>query len=70
MDFGLSSEQQQLAAAEEAWLSRHAPIQRVSATVDSTSITVEPATVVHAAENRLLALLTPDMGGSHFDLRC
>jgi alkylation response protein AidB-like acyl-CoA dehydrogenase len=68
MDFGLSREQQQLAEAEETWLSGHDPIQRVRATADSTPIAVDPEAVVHAAETGLLAVLTPEMRGSHFDL--
>ena len=31
-------------------------------------ITVDPAAVAHAAESGLLALLTPDIGGTHVDL--
>jgi alkylation response protein AidB-like acyl-CoA dehydrogenase len=68
MDFGLTDEQDQLAAAERAWLTRNDPIARVRATLDSATVTVDPVALAHAAESGLLALLTPEMGGSHLDL--
>ena len=68
MDFGLTDEQDQLAAAERVWLTRNDPISRVRATLDSAAITVDPEAVAHAAESGLLALLTPEIGGSHVDL--
>ena len=68
MDFGLTDEQDQLAAAERAWLTRNDPIARVRATLDSAAVTVDPAAVAHAAESGLLALLTSEMGGTHVDL--
>ncbi len=68
MDFGLSDEQDQLAEAERAWLGRNDPVSRVRATLDNDCVTVDPAAVAHAAESGLLALLTPEIGGSHVDL--
>jgi alkylation response protein AidB-like acyl-CoA dehydrogenase len=68
MDFGLTDEQDQLAAAERAWLTRNDPIARVRATLDSAAVTVDPAAVAHAAESGLLELLTPEIGGTHVDL--
>src|ERR1700756_407433 len=68
MDFGLTEEQDQLAAAERAWLTRNDPIARVRATLDTAAITVDPAAVAHVAESGLLELLTPEMGGTHVDL--
>jgi alkylation response protein AidB-like acyl-CoA dehydrogenase len=68
MDFGLTDEQDQLAAAERAWLTKNDPIARVRATLDAAPVTVDPAAVTHAAESGLLALLTPEMGGTHVDL--
>ncbi|MGA7135439.1 MAG: acyl-CoA dehydrogenase family protein [Mycobacterium sp.] len=68
MDFGLTDEHDQLAAAERAWLTRNDPIARVRATLDSAAVTVDPAAVAHAAESGLLALLTPEMGGTQVDL--
>ncbi|ASW94519.1 MULTISPECIES: acyl-CoA dehydrogenase family protein [Mycobacterium] len=68
MDFGLTDEQDQLAAAERAWLTKNDPIARVRATLDSAAVTVDPAAVAHAAESGLLELLTPEMGGTHVDL--
>ncbi|WP_202284310.1 acyl-CoA dehydrogenase family protein [Mycobacterium paraintracellulare] len=68
MDFGLTDEQDQLAAAERAWLTRNDPIARVRATLDSAAVTVDRAAVTHAAESGLLELLTPEIGGAHVDL--
>lgn len=68
MDFGLSSEQQQLADAEQAWLTRNNPIPRARAMLDDSQLTVDPSAVSHAAEAGLLALLTSDVNGTHVDL--
>ncbi|MDT5078260.1 MAG: hypothetical protein QOJ80_2897 [Mycobacterium sp.] len=68
MDFGLTDEQDQLAAAERAWLTRNDPVSRVRATLESAPVTIDRAAVAHAAESGLLALLTPEMGGTHVDL--
>jgi alkylation response protein AidB-like acyl-CoA dehydrogenase len=68
MDFGLTDEQDQLAAAERAWLTRNDPVARVRATLDSAAVTVDPAAVAHAAESGLITLLTPEIGGTHLDL--
>ena len=68
MDFGLTDEQDQLAAAERAWLTKNDPIARVRATLDSAAVTVDPAAVAHASESGLLELLTPEIGGTHVDL--
>jgi alkylation response protein AidB-like acyl-CoA dehydrogenase len=68
MDFGLTDEQDQLAAAERAWLTKNDPIARVRATLDSAAVTVDPAAVAHAAQSGLLELLIPEMGGTHVDL--
>jgi alkylation response protein AidB-like acyl-CoA dehydrogenase len=68
MDFGLTDEQDQLASAERAWLTKNDPIARIRATLDSAAVTVDPAAVAHAAESALLALLTPEIGGTHVDL--
>lgn len=68
MDFGLSSEQQQLAEAERSWLTRHDPIHRVREALDSLPITIDPGAISHAADTGLLALLTPEMGGGYVDL--
>jgi len=64
----LSDEQDQLVETERAWLTRHDPIPRVRATLDSAAVTVDPEAVSHATESGLLALLTPKIGGSHVDL--
>jgi alkylation response protein AidB-like acyl-CoA dehydrogenase len=68
MDFGLTEEQDQLAATERAWLIKNDPIARVRATLDSAAVTVDPAAVVHAVESGLLELLIPGIGGTHVDL--
>ena len=68
MDFGLTDEQDQLAAAERAWLSRNDPIARVREALDVAAVTIDAAAVAHATESGLLALLTPEMEGTHVDL--
>ena len=68
MDFALTGEQDQLADSERSWLNRNDPIARLRQTLDAAPITVDPAAVAHAAESGLLALLTPDVGGTHVDL--
>src|SRR6202000_3189101 len=68
MDFGLTEEQDQLAAAERGWLTKNDPIARVRATLDAAPVTIDSAAVAHAAESGLLALLTAEMGGTHVDL--
>jgi Acyl-CoA dehydrogenase, C-terminal domain len=68
VDFGLTGEQEQLADAERSWLGRNDPIARLRQTLDTAPITVDPAAVAHAAESGLLALLTPDVGGTQVDL--
>jgi alkylation response protein AidB-like acyl-CoA dehydrogenase len=68
VDFGLTAEQDQLADAERSWLDRNCPVTRVRETLDTAPITVDPSAVAHAAESGLLALLTPDIGGTHVDL--
>jgi alkylation response protein AidB-like acyl-CoA dehydrogenase len=68
VDFGLTDEQEQLGASERSWLTRHDPIARVRAAADDVPITVDPTAVAHAAESGLLALLTPEVGGTHVDL--
>jgi alkylation response protein AidB-like acyl-CoA dehydrogenase len=68
MDFGLTDEQDQLASAERAWLTRNDPLVRVRAALVSAAVTVDTAAVAHAVESGLLALLTSEMGGSNVDL--
>ena len=68
MDFGLTDEQDQLASTERAWLTRNDPLLRIRSALDSAAVTIDPAAVEHAAQSDLLALLTPEMGGSHVDL--
>ena len=68
MDFGLTDEQDQLAAAERAWLTKNDPIARLRTTLDSAAVTVDSATLAHAAESGLLELLTGEIGGTHVDL--
>jgi alkylation response protein AidB-like acyl-CoA dehydrogenase len=64
----LTDEQDQLAAAERAWLTRNDPVARVRAALDSAAVTVDSAAVAHAAESGQLTLLTPEIGGTHLDL--
>src|ERR1700760_4105956 len=68
MDFGLTEEQDQLAAAERGWLTKNDPIARVRATLDAAPVTIDSAAVGHSAESGLLALLTLEIGGTHVDL--
>jgi alkylation response protein AidB-like acyl-CoA dehydrogenase len=68
VDFGLTGEQEQLADSERAWLQRNDPIARLRHTLDEAPIALDPAAVAHASESGLLALLTPDIGGTHVDL--
>jgi alkylation response protein AidB-like acyl-CoA dehydrogenase len=68
MDFGLTDEQDQLAAAERAWLTKNDPVARIRATLDAAAVTVDPAARAHANESGLLALLTAELGGTHVDL--
>jgi len=68
VDFGLTGEQEQLADSERSWLERNDPIARLRQALDEAPITVDPAAVTHAAQSGLLALLTPDVGGTHVDL--
>ncbi|MDT5315503.1 MAG: hypothetical protein QOE74_4523, partial [Mycobacterium sp.] len=68
MDFSLTDEQDQLASAERAWLTRNDPLLRIRSALDSAAVTIDPAAVQHAAESGLLALLAPEMGGTHVDL--
>ena len=68
MDFGPTAEQNQLAETERSWLNRHDPIPRIRATLDAAVVNIDPTAVAHAAQSGLLALLTPDVGGTHLDL--
>jgi alkylation response protein AidB-like acyl-CoA dehydrogenase len=68
VDFGLTDEQEQLAAAERSWLASHDPIARVREALDTAPVTVDAAAVRHAVQSGLLGLLTPEMGGTHVDL--
>jgi alkylation response protein AidB-like acyl-CoA dehydrogenase len=68
VDFGLTGEQEQLADSERSWLDRNDPVTRIRETLDKAPVAVDPAAVAHAAESGLLALLTPDIGGTHVDL--
>jgi alkylation response protein AidB-like acyl-CoA dehydrogenase len=68
MDFGLTDEQDQLAAAERSWLTRNDPLVRVRQALDSAPVTIDPAAVEHADESGLLTLLTAEIGGTHVDL--
>jgi alkylation response protein AidB-like acyl-CoA dehydrogenase len=72
MDFGPTAEQIQLAETERSWLKRHDPIPRIRAALNTAPVTapvtIDPTAVAHAAESGLLALLTPEVGGTHLDL--
>ena len=68
MDVDMTPEQEQLAAAEAAWLERHDPVARLRGLPDDAAMTIDSDAFNHAAESGLLALLTADMGGTQTDL--
>src|ERR1700753_2226461 len=68
MDFGLTEEQDQLAAAERCWLTKNHPLATVRAASHAAPGRMCTAAVAHAAESGLLALLTLEIGGTHVDL--
>ncbi|WP_109526687.1 MULTISPECIES: acyl-CoA dehydrogenase family protein [Nocardia] len=68
MDFALSAEQEDLAASERAWLTKHDPIAVLRPTIDAGPARVPDAAVEHVVESGLIGLLTDEMGGTHVDL--
>lgn len=68
MDFALSDEQEALAEAERAWLTKNDPIAARRPGIDDGPARTTPAGVRHLAESGLIGLLTSDMGGTHVDL--
>ncbi len=68
MDFALSDEQEALAEAERAWLTKNDPITARRPVIDDGPARITAAGVRHLAESGLIGLLTTDMGGTHVDL--
>src|SRR5262245_45413892 len=68
MDFALTAEQEELAKSERLWLSRHDPIAGARQGLRSGKTKLDTAAVAHAFDSGLLALLTPELGGTHLDL--
>ncbi|MCK8669807.1 acyl-CoA dehydrogenase family protein [Rhodococcus sp. NPDC003382] len=68
MDFALSDEQEALAEAERAWLTKNDPIAARRPGIDDGPARITPTGVRHLAESGLIGLLTTDMGGTHVDL--
>jgi alkylation response protein AidB-like acyl-CoA dehydrogenase len=68
MDFALSDEQEALAEAERAWLTKTDPIAVRRPTIDDGPARVSRAQLQHLAESGLITLLTEDVGGTHVDL--
>lgn len=68
MDFALSDEQEALAEAERAWLTKNDPIAARRPVIDDGPARTTPEGVQHLAESGLIGLLTEDMGGTHVDL--
>ncbi|MEE2057223.1 acyl-CoA dehydrogenase family protein [Rhodococcus artemisiae] len=68
MDFALSDEQEALAEAERAWLTKNDPIAARRPAIDDGPARTTPEGVQHLAESGLIGLLTEDMGGTHVDL--
>lgn len=68
MDFALSDEQDALAEAERAWLTRNDPLVARRRTLDDGPARLTPADRRHLGDSGLVGLLTEDMGGTHVDL--
>ena len=68
MDFALSAEQDDLAASERAWLTKHDPIAQRRPSIDDGPARIPESALKHAVESGLIGLLTSDMGGTHVDL--
>jgi alkylation response protein AidB-like acyl-CoA dehydrogenase len=68
MDFALSAEQNDLAASERAWLTKHDPIAQRRPSIDDGPARIPEPALKHVMESGLIGLLTSDMGGTHVDL--
>lgn len=68
MDFALSAEQDDLAASERAWLTKHDPIAQRRPSIDEGPARIPESALEHIVESGLIGLLTSDMGGTHVDL--
>ncbi|MBV6756216.1 acyl-CoA dehydrogenase family protein [Rhodococcus opacus] len=68
MDFALSAEQDDLAASERAWLTKHDPIAQRRRSIDDGPARIPESALKHVVESGLIGLLTSDMGGTHVDL--
>ena len=68
MDFALSAEQDDLAASERAWLTKHDPIAQRRPSIDDGPARIPESALKHVVESGLIGLLTRDMGGTHVDL--
>lgn len=68
MDFALSDEQEALAEAERAWLTKNDPIAVRRPGIDDGPARITDAARRHLAESGLIGLLTTEMGGTHVDL--
>lgn len=68
MDFALSDEQDALAAAERAWLTKNSPIAARRTTIDQGPARLRGEDLRHLVDSGLAGLLTEEMGGTHVDL--
>ncbi|GAB92418.1 acyl-CoA dehydrogenase family protein [Gordonia rhizosphera] len=68
MDFALSTEQQDLADVERAWLQKHDPILARRESVDDSPARITAAVRKHVVESGLAGLLTTAVGATHVDL--
>ncbi|QII07311.1 acyl-CoA/acyl-ACP dehydrogenase [Rhodococcoides fascians A25f] len=68
MDFALSDEQDALAAAERAWLTKNNPITSRRSTIDDGPARLRSEDLRHLRDSGLAGLLTENMGGTHVDL--
>ncbi|GAC70317.1 acyl-CoA dehydrogenase family protein [Gordonia soli] len=68
MEFALSTEQVELAAAERGWLQKNDPIVERRESIDDTPARMCAAAREHVVESGLAGLLTTDLGGTNVDL--
>lgn len=68
MDFALSVEQQDLAAAEKAWLQKHDPILERRESIDLGRPSIPASARKHSPESGLAGLLTSEIAATNVDL--
>ncbi|MYR06908.1 acyl-CoA dehydrogenase [Gordonia sp. SID5947] len=68
MDFALSTDQQDLADAERAWLQKHDPILERRPSIDDGPATISATMRKHLTEAGYAGLLTDEVGATNVDL--